>query len=372
MNEKGLTKNDSLCLKGIAIILMLFYHLFGFTERFENFEVSFFPFSQNFVVSISLLCKICVSIFAFVTGYGLLKSIEKTPINKTDVAKWNIKRLIKTMSGFYFIYVISFIATQLLSELPEKTYFGGSFVKGLVYMATDFLGLSNLFGTPTLLGTWWYMSAAIIFILLIPVFYFLSRKTGYLPILIIIIAAPHLLNTGYPGGMSTYIFIPSVIIGMMFAEYNIFEKIQALAVKKGILSYTVVIAVLLMLCICSYFVSINIDYFDFWEIEHSIIPISFICFFRYCIVRIPVIKQILAFLGKHSMTIFLTHTFIRYNYLNDFVYSFGNFIKIYAVLFVLSVALAVVIDTAKQLIKFDRFVDKFTAFALNRIDSILK
>ena len=51
----------------------------------------------------------------------------------------------------------------------SKVYFsGGSRIEGLAAMGLDFLGLHSLFGTVTMNGTWWYMSAAVIFVILVP------------------------------------------------------------------------------------------------------------------------------------------------------------------------------------------------------------
>lgn len=74
--KQGLTKNDSLAIKGLAIILMLFHHLYCTANRFKGFEIDFTPFSQTFVVNISFMFKVCVSLFAFITGYGLLNQLQ--------------------------------------------------------------------------------------------------------------------------------------------------------------------------------------------------------------------------------------------------------------------------------------------------------
>lgn len=101
--KQGLTKNDSFAIKGLAIILMLFHHLYCTADRFNGFEIDFTPFSQTFVVNVAFLFKVCVSLFAFITGYGLLKSIAGQNFNRKDIVKWNTTRLIKTLSGFWFI-----------------------------------------------------------------------------------------------------------------------------------------------------------------------------------------------------------------------------------------------------------------------------
>lgn len=356
--KNGLTKNDSLAIKGIAILFMLFHHLFLDAQRFEGYEVNFAPFGQTNVTTFAYLLKICVSMFAFITGYGLLKSISRVQLNKTDVTKWSISRLIKTMSGFWFIYIIAFIVTFFIDRLPIQTYFKGSRANGLAYMLIDFLGLANFFDSPTLCGTWWYMSAAIIFVLIIPVAYVIAKKIGYLPVIAVICALPRILNIGYPGGSSAYSFILPVILGMMCADHNIFEKLSEKSPKNKIVSYIIHFVVFGGITTCLAYVPYLRTRNKSWEIVYGILPLFVILFARYCIVRIPIVKNILVFLGKYSMAIFLSHTFIRYNYLNSFVYSFKHFALIYLILLVLSVALAVVLDTIKKLSRYDKLIDK--------------
>ena len=346
--KQGLTKNDSFAIKGLAIILMLFHHLYCTADRFNGFEIDFTPFSQTFVVNVAFLFKVCVSLFAFITGYGLLKSIAGQNFNRKDIVKWNTTRLIKTLSGFWFIYVIFLIVTMLINKLPYTTYFEKTPYAGIFYLINDFLGLANLFNTPTLNGTWWYMSAAIVFILIIPLVYALSKKTGYLPIILLITILPRLLKANYPGGTNIYTFILPVVFGMMFADYDLFNKIEERLPKNKIVSYITSFVLFGGLIGAGYIIMLKYDRTVAWELNYGIIPLAFICFFRFCIIRIPVLNKILEFLGKHSMTIFLTHTFIRLNYLRNFVYSFKHFMLIFAVLFVLSLALALALDFIKS------------------------
>ncbi|MCD7821387.1 MAG: plasminogen receptor (KT) [Clostridiales bacterium] len=49
-----------------------------------------------------------------------------------------------------------------------------------------------------------------------------------------------------------------------------------------------------------------------------------LCFVGYAYLSaIPVVKSVLAFLGKHSMNMFLTHTLVYVYWCNRFSYSFG-------------------------------------------------
>lgn len=353
----GLTKKDSLCLKGIGILTMVFHHLYCQASRFKGFDVNFEPFAQDTVVDFALYLKLCVSIFVFITGYGLCKSISRAELNRDSVTKWSLSRYIKTLSGFWFIYVIAFIVTMAINKYPLEIYFGGSRLLGLLFMVIDFLGLANLLSTPTLCGTWWYMSAAIVFIFCIPLIYQLKNKIGYLPIVVIVTALPRIFKVGYPGTVNLFTFMLILIFGMICAEYNIFERISEF-VKRSRAVYIAFVLVLLAVVVLSIRLHSVYGFDKAWELELNVFPVVFIMLCRYTVARIPVINKALEFIGKHSMTFFLTHTFIRYNYLTDLIYNQKSFIISYILLLALGLALAVVIDLFKNLIRFDEFVDK--------------
>ncbi len=66
--EKGITKQQSAVLQGVAILMMVYHHLFSYAETYD----SLLPFiTVDAVRKIAWFCKICVGIFAFVSGYGM-------------------------------------------------------------------------------------------------------------------------------------------------------------------------------------------------------------------------------------------------------------------------------------------------------------
>ena len=80
----------------------------------------------------------------------------------------------------------------------------------------------------------------------------------------------------------------------------------------------------------------------------------------YCyefVVSIPGIRQILMFFGKHSMNIFLLHTFIRHYWFPEFTYSFRYFALISLVLFAVSLGASIVIEGIKKLIGYDKLLN---------------
>ncbi len=76
------------------------------------------------------------------------------------------------------------------------------------------------------------------------------------------------------------------------------------------------------------------------------------------IINIPLVSSILKLLGKHSMNIFLIHTFIRAIYLSDFIYSFYHFILITGVLLLVSLGSSILIEKIKEIIKYNFTIEK--------------
>ncbi len=355
------SKTDSLCLKGIAIVMMCFHH--GFREEwlFKDYTVSFAPFSMDTIMSICQIFKICVCIFAFITGYGLYLSAKDTCNDLKTSEKWIMSRLIKTLSAFWMIYILSFILTWIYASYPQEIYCKNGYIRAIVYALIDFLGLANLCDTPTLLGTWWYMSAAIIFIVLIPIAIKFSNKFGYISLIICVAALPRILKTDYPGNMSTYPFIMVVVFGMIFAHYNLFKKLDNVKLTDNkVFSDIIQFMIYAFLVVGGGFVYLKVPIETLWEYNYAVYPVIVICFCNKFIVRIPIIRNVLAFLGKHSVNIFLVHTFIRYTFFGEFIYSFKHFVLITVVLLLISLGISIVVEALKKLIRYNKLISTFS------------
>ena len=70
------SKDDTLCMKGIAILILFFHHNYLGPDRWLNSPISFYPFSQSQIMYIAKFLKICVGMFVFLTGYGMLASVK--------------------------------------------------------------------------------------------------------------------------------------------------------------------------------------------------------------------------------------------------------------------------------------------------------
>lgn len=161
------TKNDTNAIKGIAIIMMMFHHCFLSADRYAGYDIDFSFLGEYYTVMLSSFCKICVSIFVFISGYGISLSLKR--LETKDYPLQVKKRYISLMSGFWFIYILSFVAALIFDRSILSVYKGNNFIDGIFFAFCDFMGLAELFGTPMMIGTWWYMSLALVIIATGPV-----------------------------------------------------------------------------------------------------------------------------------------------------------------------------------------------------------
>lgn len=346
-------KDSSYALKGIAIILMMLHHNFRNPSLFSMYSISFAPFSENSVVAFSYACKICVSIFAFISGYGLYLAYDRHNSNAT---KWVFCRYIKTFSGYWFVWIASAIICQIIDRRTATILFKDGTALGALYSAIDFFGLHNLFSTPSINGTWWYMSAAAIFILLTPLLY--RFKGNILLALIGSIAFIRVLHHGdcFTGENSVYAFLTPFILGSLFAEQKLFEKIGKIGDHSPFIKIYKAVAEIWIIMMC-FILYPKIPMTSFWEFHFGLFPLAVIVFCVEYIIPLEPLNKILFFFGKHSMNVFLVHTFIRAFYLSDFTYSWGHFLLISLFLFSVSIGISIIIEQLKKVLKYNDLIN---------------
>ena len=100
-------------------------------------------------------------------------------------------------------------------------------------MLIDFLGLANLFVTPTYNATWWFMSLIIVLYIIFPIMKLVLKKSPilftitifYVTILRLIPLKHHILL------INDYLI--AFGLGMVFAEFKLFDKIRKLNKSKA-------------------------------------------------------------------------------------------------------------------------------------------
>lgn len=344
--NKGITKKDSLFLYGVAIIFMIFHHLFGEPSRIQYGYFStldhifpFFPLER----SLAWFCKLCVAIFAFITGYGMAKSCSITECNPLKkLFRDYVKVIVKGLKFIFKLFLVLSVYVLLLKLLKGET------VSFKEYALNVFAYSSSL------CGEYWYAVFYIKVLLFIPLLNLIfSKNTGNTFVKLISIILPIVFI------VSTFIFCPSkpdikysiiILEGFILSRFNIFQLISSKLNKKLELILSVIILIGLIVLRFYFQDSLGYNFTDPFIISP----------FIYCTLiifkKIKFIYKPFCFLGKYSTFIWLTHTLICYKLFTKFITISGIstiiFIQTLLVSFVVAVGFTYLEKLFYKLFKF--------------------
>ena len=350
MMKNCFTKQDTNIAKGLAIIIMYIHHFYLSPKRWTGYNIDFFPFSQDKSVLVASFFKVCVAIFVFLTGLGLMLSVKKKyPKLNADnsyMKKFVCKRLLSLISGCFFIYIFM-AAFTIPSGLFRKAY--GSGLLSVIYAGLDCIGVAHLFKTPMILGTWWYMSLAIVFVLIFP-FLLEGYRKNRIVFISLIIVMPRALDLA-DTDLTRWLF--SLILGMICADYNIFSALKEYRITnhKYIDECLKFIIALFMLYVFFKFWHSGIRK-DFYDIIQGTTAFIIIYMSYSFISNIILLKYVLEFLGRHSMNMFLIHNYIRVKFFQNFSYGFENAWMNVLVLLCVTVILSIFLECLKRFIHY--------------------
>ena len=359
------TKEHTMQMKGIAIIILLFHHCFLNAQRWATvpyeklattkgwgyYPISFAPFSSHTIQYLASFSKICVAMFVFMTGFGMWVSYESQK-KKTTMSNYIKKRMVTLMTGFLIIFVVTEILAIPTGRFIEV--YGHDF-RSVVYMIIDALGLAKLLGTPLFCLTWWYMSLAIVLIMIFPFVHSIMEKYQW-----VVVVASIIVPRACGFGQSTDLFryLLAYTLGMYFAQHDLLARIKEKFMEQNVagklLSLIVSLIGLAVIIKCRQNAWIGWKYLDFWDgfAAMYVIVISYI----YILNGKWIVKG-LGFLGKHSMNIFLIHSFYRDVFFHEFTYSFYYAWLDYIVLMAISLVTSIVLEWFKKLIRYEKFID---------------
>lgn len=355
--DSGFDITSSLAVKGIAVLLMVAHHLFRTPSIYQGYDVSFVPFTEEFVNELFTYFKICVGIFAFVSGYGLARSYKKSTASASHFV---LSRYFKTMAHFWVIYIPVAICVQIADGRFISTYFsGGNVAQGIVYAMVDFLGLRIFFGTPSLCAEWWYMSAAVAFIVLVPVFVHLLKRVGCFATVVSTIMLPRLLGVDFQGGMAPLSFVMPLLLGIIFEHLDLFPKINRFSIrvcKFKWINSMITLLIFLSVLLLSYDLYGTIPQKQFWEFSYGVVPAVFVLFVnRYFFVS-KRIRGIFAFVGRHSANIYLVHAVIL-RYFKPLIFSQVHFTISIVLLFTVSLIISMLLQLIKKASRYGKLIE---------------
>ena len=320
----------TMALKGIAILLMLFHHLFGQSETFEDvYGVIFTPFTRTGVNRWSSGAAICVTMFVFLTGYGMTLALRGRTLREQET--YAVRHYLKFEVSFLVVFVISLLTSPLRSD-HLAMYFTDGRASAIRYILTDALGFSTFAGTPGYNETWWYVSFAILLIFLMPMVTSLVGKFGVL----VVPLAGMIKSFGVDAGKPLARFLLVLMLGAWMADRDVLKHVQAwlTSMPRRILF----MAAMLFLSIGGYAVHLRMG-LNPWA--NAFVTVTLVLFLYTLIDLCRVRLRLLEFCGKYSMNIFLIHTLIYERYFTKLVYAPKHFILIELLLLVLSLAASI-------------------------------
>lgn len=324
--EWDFRRDDTSAVKGVAIVLMLLHHAFLFKDRIaEEFEqVSYISIgTTNLMDFFASYGKVCVAIFFFLSGLGLMKSCGASLTS----------RIIKSLRRIFFSYwkvLLVFVPIGFIF-FAKKThdYATASIITNAWKDNSLTTAVRSLFGmSESYNHEWWFISAFIVTILTMPFVAKILNKMsnfwsglGFIAALEVFLSAilPFMESSTFPIDMNQSFIFKNIIgglthstpfyMGMLMGANNNFEALHDKLDKNGLAS-----PVFSLLALAA---SMLIRNYIFGESSDSfIVPITILSIKEVLDVTKP-IKNLFIALGNHSTTMWLTHTFLLYYYCKE-------------------------------------------------------
>lgn len=321
----------SKAVKGMAIILMVTHHCFGFPA----WNIAGIDYRNIIILGVPLWSwvmfptEICVSVFAFLTGWAYF-------YNKTPTLKYSVKKIIGFLKYYWFILFLIFIpiAWVLGTYVPTiNTILLNMFAlkKNLISFAWYvyfyiFAMLLLPFVTKAFRGRWWFdFFFALAFCV---VCYNLAA--------IVPLSRPYLTS----GLMQCFYWFPCILAGYLCAKYELFSRLKNILKTSNKLLY---LCLMLAAMACRWkwqmLFNVNLDI-----IYASVFVFSFVMLFRK---EESNAKKIFCYLGTHAMNIWFLHSIFFTSFLaiyfQKFAYlpKFPPLVVIWVILLCLPVSIAV-------------------------------
>ena len=328
VNIFSLSKQDTKFLKGIAICAMLCHHLYGCPISGVEPYTGIFSW-------LGFFGKICVALFLFCSGYGLSAGY-KSLSSFSDKILFVRNRFIKFYTNYWVILLFSLLyGIFVLGRTFEAAYAGLNMPKRLLYE------IFAINGGCSYLRTWWFNQLIIVCYLLFPL---LFKVIKHAPFSMLVIGILYLLyGDAYTFQIIEFnIWLFPFIIGIY---WNLYEG-RAANLSNICLSHKILflfLSIVLLVSVAAF--RSTLSYPDQIRID-ALFTISIVLctifIFRYS----DNLMKGGAFLGKHSMNIYMIHSLFNVPLLHscEWLRGGGNF----AILLILCLIISMAIEWGKD------------------------
>ncbi len=331
-----ISKEESVMLQGIAVCLMVVHHLLGFPERINVEYCNLLDFSFfHFETILGYFGRICIALFAFISGYGIMKKMDRPYSSSQEVLKRGYNIAIKQLKKFYLLYwlvFVVFVPYGLITHVYSFEFW--QFVK-------NFLGLASSYN-----AEWWYVSYYLRMMLLFPIVYWMAwnikrliNEKG------IVLLAGIGLSICLFGNMlpwhSFFCLFYCFLLGSLAVYCDFYEHIYY-SIQNNIIGYGLVFVIVGGAVFVRAFISQSIDY-----LIAPILVLGFVLILKFNI-KIPLVKSVLRTIGSYSTYIWLTHTFFAYYYWQSYLYRLRYSMLIVGVCILLCILVGRVLEIIRS------------------------
>jgi len=347
---------ETLTIKAFAIIAMLVHHLFWLHSEYGQ-----------------ILCylanagKVCITIFVFLSGYGMAMIFPSRNGGWKNGGKTILFFLGKRYSKFFLNYWVVFFASVFVGSCCFGRTLEIAYGVNANLVSAFIKDLWGQLGFYSYNITWWFNELILSLWLLFPLFYWLMKnKITSVSILLFLLINPGGMLSAlefFANGLSIFMF--PFCVGIFFAQrYKCVNRILNTISSRWIPYASFLLAAIIFFVrgaeLVSWLPKYLLDMF-----VTLLMAISVVSFVRTTGCKL----QFFQFIGKHSMNMYLTHTFIFGYFFHDFIYGLKYPILMFLALFGISLLISVVIEFAKNKLSFYRLQSKIVALISRQIPS---
>ncbi len=327
-----LSKADTTAIKGMAILLMLWHHLFLNTMTYGAFAHS-----------LAVVFKVCVALFLFVSGYGLTKQYSKLgkPWLKNTL-KFLLRRYINFFLSYWFCFVLVILVGNLFGFTIQDAYPASR--NTLKCVILDVFGQM---GYNSYLHPWWFNKMIIQLYLVFPILFLALRNKFATVAVLVAIVVLQLFANSVPGKVFFIIEggLPAFFLGMIAARYQFVPELKE---RK----WTVVLFVtLLLLCV-------GLCVAHLLLVKDPYVAILIRAMMAFCI--IVAYKSVgsrnvsvLEFVGKYATVMYLTHI-LFVELMPKMIYGAKYAVLIFVVFVAVCLAAAMLIDGLEKVSRYNK------------------
>ena len=327
------SREDTKLVKGFAIILMLYHHLFAFPNRIQDGS-SYIPVLEfsgiDSAMLFGLFGKICVALFLFLGGYGTWMSYQskKSTLICADAnsASFSLSEFtMNKIKGLYAPYLKVFAIVVPLSIALGDPHIKTS-ISTIFWNAT---GLNISYN-----GEWWFFTDYLILLLTFPIMVrYFSRKHATFTVdllaiciwnAVVIWLIPSINQADWATDFTKSVLWDKLyqtmqwsacfLMGCLFARWDLLSEAKAKfagSAPAALLSFLC----LAFLVALRYKLDVGMRYDFLWA------PIICLCFaILFATKPGMIVRMPFESVGKHSTNIWLTHSFFCYHWCQSIIY----------------------------------------------------